>query len=216
MDGDEPAGGRWNFDRENREPAAGATRRPPSPYRPREDEIDEEVRADLDAHGPTARFGDDGPRLFPATRDEALPRARPLRRAPAAGLRAAGRTRCSTATRFMAHALAVGAAQPRPARPARRSRGRRAAPTAPGHAPISAVEGFVRQVIGWREYMWGIYWLHAERLALDERPARAAGACPRYLWSGDTEMRCVADSVDRPARDRLRPPHPAPDGVRAT
>ena len=49
-------------------------------------------------------------------------------------------------------------------------------------------------MIGWREYVWGMYWLHAR----DWRSMNALGAdrrLPDYLWSGETDMRCVADSV---------------------
>ncbi|MFM9043019.1 MAG: cryptochrome/photolyase family protein [bacterium] len=71
MDGDQPAGGEWNFDSENREPPP-ADERPPKPYRPREDEIDEAVRDDLDGLAEEmGLIGEDGPRIFPATRGEA-------------------------------------------------------------------------------------------------------------------------------------------------
>ncbi|GGV26515.1 hypothetical protein GCM10010260_78600 [Streptomyces filipinensis] len=77
MDGDTPAGGHWNHGHADREPPPeGAhTLGAPKPYRPREDDIDAEVRADLDRweHEDGIRFaGRDGPRLFPATRREAL------------------------------------------------------------------------------------------------------------------------------------------------
>ncbi len=78
MDGVEPVGGRWNLDEENREPPPADGRSPaPEPWWPEEDEIDEEVRADLDrweAAGEMSFVGDDGPRLFPVTRAEALHR----------------------------------------------------------------------------------------------------------------------------------------------
>ena len=64
MDGDEPAGGRWNFDAENREPPPRDPR-PPRPYRPREDEHDDAVRRELDALD-IATWGEDGPRRWPA------------------------------------------------------------------------------------------------------------------------------------------------------
>ena len=48
-----------------------------------------------------------------------------------------------------------------------------------GHAPISAVEGFVRQVIGWREYVWGMYWLHAsDWRSMNALRARAPARVP--------------------------------------
>ena len=68
MEGDEPAGGRWNFDPENREPPP-RDRRPPRPYRPREGHIDEGC-GDLDRMR-LSTFGEDGPRLWPATHGQA-------------------------------------------------------------------------------------------------------------------------------------------------
>ena len=63
-----------------------------------------------------------------------------------------------------------------------------------GHAPINAVEGFVRQVLGWREFVRGVYWLHApgyvERNALD-----ADRDLPAFYWTGDTDMRCLQECV---------------------
>jgi deoxyribodipyrimidine photolyase-related protein len=76
MDGDEPVGGQWNYDADNREPApkSGSIGVEP-PWWPTEDAIDEQVRADLDrweADGDVTFVGVDGPRRFAATRDEAL------------------------------------------------------------------------------------------------------------------------------------------------
>lgn len=75
-DGD-PAGGRWNYDADNREPPpkGAETLGVDEPPWPDEDEIDAEVRADLDrweADGDVSFVGRDGPRLFAATRDEAV------------------------------------------------------------------------------------------------------------------------------------------------
>jgi deoxyribodipyrimidine photolyase-related protein len=63
-----------------------------------------------------------------------------------------------------------------------------------GQAPIAAVEGFVRQVLGWREYVRGIYWRYMpgylERNALD-----AHAPLPDFYWSGTTDMACLADAI---------------------
>ncbi|PPJ47263.1 cryptochrome/photolyase family protein [Rhizobium sp. KAs_5_22] len=63
-----------------------------------------------------------------------------------------------------------------------------------GAAPLNAVEGFIRQILGWREYVHGIYWRfmpdYAGRNALDaHRPL------PALYWSGGTKMRCMAAAV---------------------
>lgn len=61
-------------------------------------------------------------------------------------------------------------------------------------APLNSVEGFVRQIIGWREFIRGIYWLHmpeyAEMNALD-----CSEELPPFFWNGETDMRCAADAM---------------------
>lgn len=76
MEGDEPLGGRWNFDSENREPPPKQTTLGvEEPWWPTEDAIDEKVRRDLDRwehDGSVQYVGTDGPRRFAVTRQEAL------------------------------------------------------------------------------------------------------------------------------------------------
>ena len=59
-----------------------------------------------------------------------------------------------------------------------------------GFAPLNAVEGFIRQILGWREYVRGIYWLkmpdYAELNHLD-----ATRKLPDFYWTADTNMRCL-------------------------
>lgn len=63
-----------------------------------------------------------------------------------------------------------------------------------GRAPLNAVEGFIRQIIGWREYMRGIYWLKMPGYkALNA--LEADRKLPWFYWSSETEMRCVRDVV---------------------
>jgi deoxyribodipyrimidine photolyase-related protein len=65
-----------------------------------------------------------------------------------------------------------------------------------GHAPIEAVEGFVRQVLGWREFVRGVYWLHMPGYA--ELDALAAEApLPRFYWDGETELACLRESISQ-------------------
>jgi deoxyribodipyrimidine photolyase-related protein len=63
-----------------------------------------------------------------------------------------------------------------------------------GSAPLNSVEGFVRQILGWREYVRGIYWLkmpgYADLNALDARLPM-----PAFMWTGETEMNCIRQSV---------------------
>ena len=190
MDGDEPAGGRWNFDPDNRKPPP-AGKRPPRPYRPREDEVDQQVRRHLDRMGLNT-YGEDGPRLWAGSHAEAR---RALERFVETRLADFGpwQDAMLEGEPFMWHsmispALNLGLLDPlecvRAAEAAYRD----------GRAPIASVEGFIRQIIGWREYVWGTYWLEGERWAR-MNALRAERELPEALWSGETEMRCVAATV---------------------
>lgn len=164
MDGADPVGGRWNFDAENREPPPRGRRTLglPEPVWPVEDDIDAAVRDDLDrldADG-VQFLGQDGPRLFAATREEALAALADFveHRLPDFGRY---EDAIMSQDRWMAHSLLsvplnLGLLEPVEVV--------RAAETAyhDGAAPLAAVEGFVRQVIGWRDYIWHLYWYLGE------------------------------------------------------
>lgn len=170
MDGSEPVDGRWNLDTENREPPprGRTTLDVPPPYQPEEDDIDGQVRRDLDAMA-IGTVGADGPRQFavtPAEADEAL-RWFIEHRLPAFGRYEDAMLSADWA---MAHSLLsvplnLAVLDPlavvRAAEQAYRD----------GAAPLAAVEGFIRQILGWREYMWQLYWhfgpAYRDRNALD-------------------------------------------------
>jgi deoxyribodipyrimidine photolyase-related protein len=63
-----------------------------------------------------------------------------------------------------------------------------------GHAPLEAVEGFIRQILGWREYVRGIYWTRMPEY-LEGNALQADQALPGFYWTGDTEMACLRDSI---------------------
>ncbi|MFG3322468.1 cryptochrome/photolyase family protein [Streptomyces sp. NPDC048171] len=165
MDADSPAGGRWNFDHDNRRPPPreADTLPVPAPYRPREDEIDQEVRRDLDRwekDGGVSFVGRDGPRLFPATRTEA--RAA-LKRFLARRLGSFGpyEDAMLAADPVMSHSLlssSLNLGLLDPVECAERAEAEWRA----GRAPMGSVEGFVRQIAGWREYVWQLYWYFGE------------------------------------------------------
>jgi deoxyribodipyrimidine photolyase-related protein len=190
MDGEQPAGGRWNLDHDNRQ-GPPATLRPPRPYRPREDAHDAAVRAELDAAGiPT--WGEDGPRRWPATQQQAR---RALRRFIEHGLAHFGpyQDAMLDGERTMWHSLLssslnLGLLDPLECAQAAERAYRE------GSAPLNSVEGFVRQIVGWREFIWGMYWHLGEGWssfnALD-----AAGRLPALLEGAPTQMRCLDRAV---------------------
>ncbi|TDK39771.1 cryptochrome/photolyase family protein [Rhizobium deserti] len=63
-----------------------------------------------------------------------------------------------------------------------------------GRAPLNSVEGFIRQIIGWREYMRGVYWLRMPDLATANF-LQATRPLPQFYWTGKTDMNCLAIAI---------------------
>jgi deoxyribodipyrimidine photolyase-related protein len=63
-----------------------------------------------------------------------------------------------------------------------------------GHAPINSVEGFIRQILGWREYVRGFYWYFMPGLKSDNY-LNAKNALPELFWTGATDMNCLSQSI---------------------
>jgi len=63
-----------------------------------------------------------------------------------------------------------------------------------GQCKLSDAEGFIRQVLGWREYVRGIYWLHMPGYR-DLNTFNAERPLPDWFWSGDTDMRCLSRAL---------------------
>ena len=59
---------------------------------------------------------------------------------------------------------------------------------------VNAVEGFVRQILGWREYVRGIYWLHMPGY-LERNTLKAGLPLPDFYWTGNTEMNCLRETI---------------------
>jgi deoxyribodipyrimidine photolyase-related protein len=190
MDGDAPAGGRWNFDAENRKPAT-ADLFMPAPMRHAPDDVTEAVLDMVDA-----RFPDGFGRLRPfwfAT-DEAAAKGATARFMAHALPRFGDHQDAMLAGEaFLCHSvlsvyLNAGLLDPldlcRQAETAYRE----------GRAPLNAVEGYVRQILGWREFVRGIYDLEGP----DYATRNALGArrdLPWFYWSGETDMACLAAAV---------------------
>jgi deoxyribodipyrimidine photolyase-related protein len=188
MDGDQPAGGAWNFDKENR---AGFGRGGPGvippPPRFAPDAVTREVIALVEkrfAHHPgsLASFA------WPVTRAQALIALEGFVRER---LQQFGRYQDAmwTGTPFGWHSLLSAALNlklldPREVIAAAEEAWRR------DRRPIASVEGFVRQILGWREFVRGVYWLDMPGLAEanhfgHERPL------PKWYWTADTGMNCM-------------------------
>lgn len=195
MDGAEPVTGRWNFDAENRErPPRTATLSLPEPWWPVEDDIDAAVRDDLDRlEREGVRFvGEDGPRTFAATRAEALAALADFvdHRLPTFGRYEDAILR---EDRWMAHSLLsaplnLGLLDPMEVVDAAVEAYRA------GDAPIASVEGFVRQLIGWRDYIWHLYWYLGEDYR-DRNELGATSDLPGWfveLDPGGTDAACLS------------------------
>ena len=206
MDGAEPVGGRWNLDHDNREPPPRrATLGVPGPWQAVEDDIDAEVRADLDRwqQDGQARFvGDDGQRWAPATRREALAALGHFvtHRLPAFG---PTEDAMLAADPWMAHsalspAMNLGLLHPLECVHAAEQAYRT------GAAPLNSVEGYVRQVLGWREYIWSLYW-HVPDDYRRRNALAASSDLPGWFRdldaAGEVTARCLSE-VLRDLRER--------------
>jgi deoxyribodipyrimidine photolyase-related protein len=63
-----------------------------------------------------------------------------------------------------------------------------------GKAPLNAVEGFIRQIIGWREFIRGVYWLKMPDYA-DSNALEATRGLPGFFWTGETQMNCLGQAI---------------------
>jgi len=190
MEGDEPAGGRWNFDAENRAALPKGLRPPPPPRFP-PDAITREVMALVAARFGT-HFGDVSGFAWPVTARDAraaleafirdrLPLFGAYQDAMAAGEPTLFHSLLSTS-------LNLGLLDPLTACRAAEAAWRE------GRAPLNAAEGFIRQILGWREYVRGIYW-HLMPGYAGTNALGAARPLPAFYWGAPTTMRCIAEAV---------------------
>lgn len=66
-------------------------------------------------------------------------------------------------------------------------------------APLAAVEGFIRQILGWREFVRGVYWHHMPEY-LGRNAMDAHEPLPAFYWTGETDMRCLHDTITQTLR----------------
>jgi deoxyribodipyrimidine photolyase-related protein len=190
MDGDAPVGGKWNFDAENRKPA-DADLFMPRPRGIAPDAVTQSVLA-LVAARFGDHFGDLGPFWFAVTRADAeaafsafvknaLPHFGDYQDAMLVG------------EPFVYHAVIAQYLNCGLLDPLRICQTVEAAWRA-GKVPLNAAEGFIRQVIGWREYVRGIYWLKMPGYD-QENFFGHTRSLPDFYWTADTEMACVRAAV---------------------
>lgn len=192
MEGDQPLQGRWNFDTENR--GAFSKVGPgviPARFKVSPDTITREVIADVNEH-----FADHPGTLddffWPVTREDAL---QSLQKFTVERLKHFGAFQDAmwTDEPFLYHAHISAALNVKLLNPREVIN---AALTAlnEGRAPIEAVEGFVRQVIGWREFMAGLYWLDMPGMR-DANYFQHDRKLPTWYWTADTQMNCMRQTI---------------------
>ena len=188
MTDDGPMGGQWNFDPENRKPLPKGLR-PPRRDRFAPDTLTQEVIALVAARFPD-HFGDLEPFGWAVTRAGAL---QALEHFLSDCLPFFGdyQDAMKTGEDFLFHSLIspyLNCGLLTAAEVCDR------AVAALGAAPLNAVEGFVRQVLGWREFIRGVYWTE-----MPDYPAtnalKAGRDLPAFYWTGQTEMRCMAECI---------------------
>lgn len=193
MDGDVPAGGTFNHDRDNR--------KSPDKNLATRAEMTPPVVSDLAAPDAAydkwlpetvTQFGDAPTGVWATSREQALAR---LNRFISDVLPKFGDHQDAMVFdawhlnhALLSHALNLGLLHPREVVDAATD-----AYTS-GHAPINAVEGFVRQILGWREYIWGMYRTLGPTYA-KSNALNATEPLPILFHTGDTKMRCVTDAL---------------------
>lgn len=190
MDGNEPQGGQWNYDQDNRKPPKDGLSVPePSRFEP--DPITEQVLALVEERFEN-HFGDLYPFHFAVTSDQAqtvldhfikerLPKFGDFQDAMIQN------------EPWMYHGhlsfyLNSGLLDPMTCILAAE------AAYHAGEAPLNAVEGFIRQILGWREYVRGIYWLKMPDYA-EANFLNAQRNLPEFYWTGDTKMNCLRQCI---------------------
>jgi deoxyribodipyrimidine photolyase-related protein len=191
MEGDEPTGGQWNFDHDNRKSLpSGVT--PPKRHRFGHDLITQEVLALVDKHFPNhigtlENFG------WAVTRADAL---KALDHFITDCLTNFGdfQDAMKQGEPFLYHSIIApylncGLLTPREACIAAEQAWKK------GKAPLNAVEGFIRQILGWREYVRGIYW-HQMPAYAQSNALNATRKLPDFFWTAKTAMNCIAQVVE--------------------
>lgn len=190
MEDEQPAGGAWNYDTENRKRLpAKATLPPRRRFSP--DKITEEVIEAVEKHFPK-HFGSLASFGWAVTRKQALEALDDFlfNGLPSFGdyQDAMKRDEAFLFHSLLSPAINIGLLSPREVCKAAEDEWRE------GRAPLNAVEGFIRQILGWREYVRGVYW-HSMPGYADQNALSARRPLPAFYWTGETQMRCMSEAV---------------------
>jgi len=190
MDDGQPAGGKWNYDPENRKPLPRGMA-PPPPPRFEPDAITQDVMA-LVAQTFPDHFGDVDGFALPVTHEDAKAALGNfvLDRLPLFG---DWQDTMKTGESTMYHALVSTSLNTGLLAPLDVCMAAEGAWRA-GLAPLNAVEGFVRQILGWREFVRGVYWLKMPEYA-ELNGLNATRALPGFYWTAATRMNCLHQSI---------------------
>ena len=187
-----PLGGEWNYDKENRKPWKG-TPPPPKPWDVRHDQ--RALWAEIAAAG-VRTMGSPSAEAFPWPRDRAEALAQ-LAAFIERGLPDFGdyEDAMHTSSDRLFHsrlsfALNVKLLAPREVADAAAEAHRRD----PARYPLAATEGFVRQIIGWREYIRGVYWAKMPGYAAANGLGHTL-SLPAWFWTGAVKMNCLRHAV---------------------
>ena len=192
MDGDQPEGGKWNYDADNRK-AAKSDLFMPAPVETEPDAITKDV-LHLVANHFDNHFGDLTPFWFAVTTAQA---ERALEYFIAHALASFGdyQDAMLEGEKYLYHSVLsqyINAGLLDPLEVCRRVE----AAYHQGLAPLNAVEGFIRQIIGWREYVRGIYWLKMPDY-VEQNFFGNTHDLPDFYWTGETEMACLRAAIQQ-------------------
>lgn len=196
MQGDAPEGGQWNFDHDNRKaPPKSVAFAGPRQFTP--DTVTQSViQLVQDRFGDN--FGRATPFWFATDRAQALEAMDHFMRyaLPSFGdyQDAMLNDNAFLYHSFLAPYINIGLLSPREVCDAAQAEWQR------GHAPINAVEGFIRQIIGWREYVRGIYFLKGRDYTASNHLGHNRDL-PAIYWGAPTRMNCMAKSIQQTRDD---------------
>jgi deoxyribodipyrimidine photolyase-related protein len=190
MEPEGPSGGQWNFDAENRKPPKDGLKIP-APYTAVPDEITQEVLALVERNFGD-HFGDLYPFPFAVTRKGALA-ALDMFIAERLAQFGDWQDAMVQGEPWMYHShialyLNCGLLEPleclQKAEQAYRQ----------GRAPVNAAEGFIRQILGWREFVRGLYW-HKMPDYKETNYLQATRPLPDLYWTAKTRLNCQRQAV---------------------